>query len=150
MTFVQALRDRLERSLDLYLELSQSLSDDDLARTLPGLRSNSVGAQLWCVVGARESYARAVEGGTWAGFSCSLTGDDVKSVERVRDALERSGRRVLELAAEAGSFDEVRAGLLMDLLEHEAAHRGQLIRYLYGVPLAIPDGWRKAYALEPS
>ncbi len=150
MAFVQALRDRLERSLDLYRELIELLSDDDLVRTLPGVRSNSVGAQLWCVVGARESYARAIEGGTWAGFSCSLTGEEVKSVERVRDALERSGRRVLELAADAGSFDEVRAGLLLDLLEHDAAHRGQLIRYLYGVPLPVPDGWRKAYALGPS
>lgn len=36
-------------------------------------------------------------------------------------------------------------------LEHEAAHQGQLIRYLYGLRLAIPESWRKRYALsDPS
>ena len=39
-------------------------------------------------------------------------------------------------------------GLVLDLLEHEAAHHGQLIRYLYGLDLPIPDSWKRKYALD--
>jgi hypothetical protein len=36
---------------------------------------------------------------------------------------------------------------VLDLLEHEAQHHGQLIRYLYALKLAIPDSWKARYAL---
>jgi len=35
-----------------------------------------------------------------------------------------------------------------NLLEHEAQHHGQLIRYLYGLRLPIPASWKSRYALE--
>jgi len=44
--------------------------------------------------------------------------------------------------------DVTRWGLALDLLEHEAAHQGQLIRYLYGLALPIPASWKRRYALE--
>ena len=34
-------------------------------------------------------------------------------------------------------------GFALDLLEHEAAHHGQLIRYLYGLDLPIPETWKR-------
>jgi hypothetical protein len=36
---------------------------------------------------------------------------------------------------------------MIDLLEHEAGHHGQLIRYLYGLRREIPESWKKKYAL---
>ena len=43
--------------------------------------------------------------------------------------------------------DDDRLRFVLRLLEHESAHQGQLIRYLYGLQLPIPAGWKDRYAL---
>ena len=63
-------------------QLIDLLSEDDLGRRM-GDRSNTVGAQMWCVVGARESYAKAIENDGWIGFGCSLSGEDTTSKDLV-------------------------------------------------------------------
>jgi hypothetical protein len=55
---------------------------------------------------------------------------------------------VLTALHDPGFHDDVRGRLVLDLLEHEAAHHGQLIRYLYGLKLPIPAGWKRRYALD--
>ncbi|HMO54634.1 MAG TPA: hypothetical protein PJ994_09030 [Tepidiformaceae bacterium] len=66
---------RLERTNQLYLDLAQVLDPALLASRLGELPSNTIGAQLWCVVGARQSYARAARQGSWQGFSSPLRAD---------------------------------------------------------------------------
>jgi hypothetical protein len=148
LSLATVIRDRLQRSVRLYDELAASLPESALSRNLPDLPSNRIGSQLWCVVGARESYARALEAGEWSGFTCSLDAEGSRRIADVREALTRSGGLVLGAAADADSFNDDRARLLVDLLEHEATHHGQLIRYLYALDLPIPAGWKKRYALH--
>ena len=88
MAFDAAVRERFERSFEMYRDLVDSLAGGALTSRLGGLRSNTIGAQLWCVVGARESYSRAIVAGAWSGFSCSL--DDTADAGRVAAALARS------------------------------------------------------------
>ena len=130
----------------MYRDLLEAVGGDGLARRLGGLRSNSIGAQLWCVVGARESYARAIEAGAWSGFSCSL--DDPVDLAKVIAAIAGSEAPVRAALERLSASDRTRWGLALDLLEHEAAHQGQLIRYLYGLDLPIPDTWKRRYALD--
>ena len=141
-----AIRERFERSFGMYRDLVDAVGGDALGRRLGDLRSNTVGAQLWCVVGARESYSRAIEAGAWSGFSCSL--DDTADPAKVRSALSGSEDAVRLAIAGLDAGDPTRWGLALDLLEHEAAHQGQLIRYLYGLDLAIPASWKQRYALD--
>ena len=148
MALADVVREKLRRSVELYDELIAALPDASLKERLPGLPSNPLGHQLWCVVGARESYARAVVAGEWSGFACSLTGAQAEVRSDVADALARSGEALLAAAAGTESFDDGRNGLLLDVLEHETAHHGQLIRYLYGLRLPVPDGWKARYALS--
>lgn len=137
------LRDRLTSALDLTEDLATSLDADAFAQSLQE-PSNTIWDQLWCVVGARESYARAMEAGAWAGFSCSLSGDDRGSKAKLIEALGSSHRAVV--AAIDGS-DEDRAPLVLDLLLHETQHQGQLIRYVYGLGLKFPTSWKKRWNL---
>lgn len=139
----ETLRDQLIRAFALYDELAATLSAEDLARDLPGLPSNSIGQQLWCVVGARESYARAIAAGEWQGFECSMTAEDCGSPDAVAAALKESTARAVEGMARS----EGTPPFALDLLEHEAMHQGQLIRYLYGLRLEIPAGWKARWAL---
>lgn len=105
--------------------------------------SNTIWEQLWCVVGARESFARAIGEGGWMGFDCSLTSADRGSKPRVVQALEAS-RRAVERAIDADNDQE---RLVLDLLLHETQHQGQLIRYVYGLGLDFPQSWRDRWGL---
>ena len=141
-----AVRERFERSFAMYRDLVDAIGGDGLTRRLGELRSTTIGAQLWCVVGARESYSRAIAAGAWAGFSCSL--DDTADPAKVQGALEASQGVVRAALDGLDAADSTRWGLALDLLEHEAAHHGQLIRYLYGLKLPIPETWKRRYALD--
>jgi hypothetical protein len=141
-----ALRASFERSFGLYRDLVASLDADTLTSDLGAIPSNTIGQQLWCVVGARESYARAIVAGSWSGVSCSL--DDAADPVKVAASLKRSESVVLEALEAVETHTAAQNRLVLDLLEHEAAHQGQLIRYLYGLRLAIPPSWKARYALD--
>lgn len=146
MSLAPAVRDSFERSFTLYRDLAATLERPTLESKLPGLPSNTVALQLWCVVGARESYARAIAQDAWPGFACSL--QTPEDPVKLNAALRRSEDAVRGVLADLENFSEDRCRRLLDLLEHEAAHQGQLIRYLYGLKLTIPESWKQRYALE--
>jgi hypothetical protein len=148
MSYATGIRESFERSFALYRDLVASLDEADLDSKLPGLRSNTIGQQLWCVVGARESYSRAIRAGAWDGFSCSLDYDRTADKEAVHEALQRSAAAVSEALAGFDGQDDARIRLILDLLEHEAQHHGQVIRYLYGLRFEIPESWKARYALD--
>ena len=146
MSLDAALASRFERSFGLWRDLVETIGYLPLRQRLGSLPSNTIGEQIWCVVGARESYARAIAARGWLGFACSLT--DPGNEAHVAAALLRSEdvvRKALEAAPAPG---DVQARYMLDLLEHEAAHQGQIIRYLYGLELPIPPSWQSRYALD--
>lgn len=59
----QLLKTRLERAFSLTADLVDHLDGAVLGADLPNLPSNRISGQLWCVVGARESYSVAIEAG---------------------------------------------------------------------------------------
>ncbi|MES2737583.1 MAG: hypothetical protein V4672_14770 [Verrucomicrobiota bacterium] len=145
MPITHIIADSLDRSFTLYRDLIESLDETALSSKLPQLPSNTLGLQLWCVVGARESYSRAIQANQWSGFTCSLETVSVKTP--VAEALTRSAQAVSDALKSIETYTDVQNRLIIDLLEHEAAHHGQLIRYLYALKLTIPASWKSRYAL---
>ncbi|MEN3941091.1 hypothetical protein WJU23_07350 [Prosthecobacter sp. SYSU 5D2] len=146
MAIGKIIEESFERSFGLYDDLITSLDEGMLGSRLPQIPSNALGLQLWCVVGARESFSRAIAANQWSGFHCSLETATEKAP--VAEALRRSAQAVLEVLESIDTYSDVQNRLIIDLLEHEAAHHGQLIRYLYGLKLIIPNSWKSKYALE--
>ena len=138
----------MQRSTSLYRELVLSLDDGAIQSRLADLPSNTIGQQLWCVVGARESYLAAARNGSWAGFSCSLNATDITTGAPILAALEAADTGIATFLETWDAVDGPALGFMLDLLEHEAQHHGQLIRYLYGLRLAIPAAWKARYALD--
>jgi hypothetical protein len=138
-SIVASLEDSMERTN----ELARSLDDESMGRRLQD-PSNTLWDQFWCMVGARESYARAITAGEWVGFGCSLTADDRGSQPRVVEALQSSRDEVQQ----AMSLPDPREQLILDLLLHETQHHGQLIRYVYGLGLEFPESWRERWNLR--
>lgn len=136
---------RLDAVFALYAELIDALEDAQLQQSLP-VPSNPIGLQLWCVVGARETWTRALETGTWGPFGCSIGSfEDTRKREVVASALAASAS-AFRVAAVAKD-DNARTDFKLGLLEHESQHLGQLLRYLLGLGIEPPPGWKKRFAL---
>jgi len=99
-------------------------------------KHKSLGEHLWCVIGARESYAKAIDAGSWVGFNCSL--QDF-SQSNFSEKISSSANEVLEAISNVKDWTKEREEFLMVLGEHEVMHEGQIIRHLYGFERNIPE-----------
>jgi hypothetical protein len=142
------LSERLNKAFDLFDELAVHLDESSLGSKLAALPSNTIGEQLWCVVGARESYTRGIQNGQWQGFRCSLTKEAIGKKKEVAEALASSALIAQKVLSEIENLSTPQEKLAFDLLEHEIQHQGQLIRYLYGLKLGIPAGLKERYHLD--
>ena len=143
INMIQQLKTRLDRSFKLTQDLVLHLDEIYLGLDLPSLPSNRIAGQLWCIVGARESYTRSIETGGWKRFSCSLTTPRVK--QSVLITLEATHKRMNDI--DFADLTDTQVELAFDLLEHEVQHHGQLIRFVYGNGLTFPDSWNKRYTV---
>jgi hypothetical protein len=139
----QHLKAKLIRAFQLTYDLVYHLDETSLNLDLPNLPSNRIAGQLWCVVGARESYTKAIEMGEWKGYSCSLATPKVK--KSVLELLEETEKKLNEL--NFMGLTDVQIDLAFDLLEHEIQHHGQLIRFVYANGLTFPESWHKRYTV---
>ena len=129
---------RLLSRFEAYSDLAETLDDDLLTQAIDLPKHKTLAEHLWCVVGARESYARAIEQGSWAGFSCSMK---ASSTTEFREKL-RDSSKAAELAIRAVSdWSEERSDLLATLAEHEVMHEGQIIRHIYALDRNLPESW---------
>lgn len=145
-----ALTERVSRSLRLSSDLAAALDSPALGCRNGTSKSNTIGQQFWCVIGARESYAKAILQSNWQGFACSLTKDDVHDVTAIRAALERSRELVLASIEQVGAagWNEKQIGYILDIIEHEAQHHGQLIRFYYSNKIEFPRSLSARYSLR--
>lgn len=129
---------RLLSRFEAYKDLAETIDDVLLNRKIDVPKHKSLAEHLWCIVGARESYARAIERGSWAGFSCSM---EAFSATDFREKLAESGS-ALELAIRnVADWSEARSVLLLTLAEHEVMHEGQIIRHMYALEKKLPSSW---------
>jgi uncharacterized damage-inducible protein DinB len=136
-TIVRNLRKRIQS----YSDLIASIDSADLDAKLEIPKDKSVAEHLWCIVGARESYARALAAGGWQGFSCSMVAHDHAGFER---ALATSGKALLAAIECVDEWSSSHDDLLAAVSEHEVMHEGQIIRHMYGLGRELPASWRWA------
>ena len=141
---MKVLIGRLHKAFDLTFDVADSIPTGDLQLKLKDLPSNTIGEQLWCIVGARESYLNAIRNERWMGFSCSL--DDTTSKNKILTCLKKSAEESLDFL-NSTELQEKQLELLLLMLEHEVQHHGQLIRYFYGNKLAFPKSWSERYTV---
>lgn len=142
------LRRRFTRSNTLYLDLVDALTAELLGSRLADLPSDTVGHQLWCVLGARESYPRAARAGEWQGFTSPVTAEQTTDAAALRAAFVQTSSDVDEWIAGLDAGDEASFTYALALLEHETQHHGQLIRFQYGLGIDRPHSWQQQYALD--
>lgn len=142
------LRRRFASSNRLYTDLASALTSEQLGSKLPaGIKSNTIGAQFWCVVSARKSSAAAVRAGEWQGFTSAMSPEEAVDPEAVTRILTATITDLVGVFDEFSNFTESQERIVLGILEHEAMHHGQLIRYLYALDIERPDSWKRRYSL---
>jgi hypothetical protein len=139
----EQLKANLCRAFQLTHDLVAHLDETSLNLDLPNLPSNRIAGQIWCIVGARESYTKAIEIGAWQGFACSLVTPKIK--KSVLAALQETDKKLNEI--DFTGLTDAQIDLAFNLLEHEIQHHGQLIRFVYANGLTFPESWHKRYTV---
>ena len=142
------LRRRFERSNTLYLDFLDTVPESRLGSRLADLPSDTIGHQLWCVLGARESYPRAAQAGRWQGFTSPVTAEQTTDAAALRSAFVQTAADLDAWIAGLAADDEESLRYVLALLEHETQHQGQLIHYLYGLGIDRPHTWQQQFALD--
>ncbi len=131
----------LEQRFRSYSDLIESVDDTTLCERLATPKNKSLAEHLWCVVGARESFAKAIRSGAWSGFGCSV---DKQDRDAFAEKLESSARAMSEAIASVDAWTDARNEFLVSISEHEVMHEGQIIRHMYGLEKSLPDSWKWA------
>ena len=134
---IHNMRNRIEAYADLITEIDAS----NLTAKLAVPKDKSIAEHLWCIVGSRESYAKALLAGQWQGFSCSMT---QYTLNDFVSALNASADLVLAAIRNINEWSPERDQLLAALAEHEMMHEGQIIRHMYGLGRTLPASWKWA------
>lgn len=145
---IAPLLDRLTKIFDQWYDLVETLTEEELSLHLGTLRSNSIGEQLWCLGGCRESTLASLAEDTSFSWRCSFQGS-TRDPAALSGYLRKQGEAVLALLRSDLAWTENQHGLVLDLLAHEFQHQGQMIRYLYGNDLSIPPSWQDFWHLTP-
>ncbi len=130
--------EKLAARFGAYQELIAQADDTLLQQKLEIAKHKSLAEHLWCVVGARESYTKALAAGAWQGFACSLTSFTQADFET---GLRESAERALATIAAIDTWSDEHNELLATLAEHEVMHEGQIIRHVYGLGRELPASW---------
>jgi len=131
----------LETRMHAYADLVNQTDAAALEEKVDVPKHKSLKEHLWCVVGARESYTKALEANGWQGFNCSMTSFEVKDFEM---ALANSSATLMSILQGIDDWTPEREELLGTLAEHEVMHEGQIIRHLYAVGRVAPPSWKWA------
>ncbi len=141
---MEILIQRVLQALNLTDDFYNHIDEGCLRLRISDVPSNTIGEQAYCIIGARESYLNALKIGQWAGFSCSL----INSIDKAL-IINKLGETHTNIEGflEDNSLGETNNNVLIDLLEHEVQHHGQLIRYAYANQIQFPKSWNTRYTV---
>jgi len=138
---------------EMTYDLLDVIEPEDLYLKLEFERSQNIGYQFWCMLGAQESWISLIELGEWEGFSCSVNSlEGSKVIENFKRQMKIADDlllRSLKSASLERVFDDGSTPLVhyLKLVEHESHHQGQLINFIYAHDLPIPNSWEAKWAL---
>ncbi len=139
---------------EMTYDLLEVLEVSDLGLKLDFERSQSIGYQYWCMLGAQESWISLIESGEWGGFSCSVNSledsnviDDFKGQMQLADELLLRTLKAVDVTHEFSDGGTPLSNYMI-LVEHESHHQGQLINFIYAHDLPIPKSWEAKWALR--
>ncbi|MDX5476310.1 MAG: hypothetical protein LPK00_12315 [Bacillaceae bacterium] len=138
------LKQRVLKAMKLTYDFYEHIDEVCITMKISNVPSNTIGEQAYCMIGARESYLKALKVGEWAGFNCSL--NDIEDKALILKKLEETYTN-LEQFFQKPIKEDRKINLIIDLLEHEVQHHGQLIRYAYANKIDFPKSWNERYTV---
>lgn len=136
-TVIENIKERFKA----YDELATYIDDTVLKQNTNLPKNKDLANHFWCVIGARESYTKAIETGAWSGFACSIK---EVTTESIVISLENSKEGFDTVVSSIENWSHGRDQMLINLLEHETMHEGQIIRHMYALGYEVPKSFKWA------
>jgi len=137
----QTIISNLYTRFGAYEDLVAQIDDDALQTKLDIEKHKSIAEHLWCLIGSRESHAKALLAGQWLGFSCSMSSFTRSDFQQ---KLTQSAQAVTAAINSVDEWTDHHDSLLANLAEHEVMHEGQIIRHVLGTGGTLPSSWKWA------
>lgn len=148
----EALNGKIEVLMGLTLDILDFMDADDLPRECGIGFEDSFGKNFWCLIGARESFSKAINAGEWQGFECPITKETAyKDKTTLKDYLISTQNLVLETVSGLDwSRSDIKEclSLILRVIEHEVAHHGHMIRYAQHLDIELPKTVQDKYHLN--
>lgn len=125
----------LRKRFDFYADLVAQVDEEAINAELDIPRHRSLGMHLWCIVGSRESFARAIAAGKMEGWQSSVTKFER---DEFTAKLAGSSQELLGAIEAVREWTPERDQLLAQIAEHEVMHEGQIIRLMFGLEKPLP------------
>lgn len=144
----KVLKRKLTYAIAMLGDVTKHLASEDYAKDLRGLPSNTIGEQLWCLAGARESYIKAIKSDGSFEWNCCLDYEKANSKPDIDRYLDLQGKEAITVLNGLSDFTENQMDLALDLMSHEFQHQGQMIRYIYANKVGVPGSWKEFWHLD--
>ncbi len=142
------LIDKLETVFNMNNEFMKTIKEEVLKLNIESKRSNSIGSQVACLLGARDAYGKCISND--AEFSWN---PDFKHSDRYNHSIVNN--HAVDVSTELitgfrtfAKLSDNQTSLIIDLIGHEYLHQGQLIRYIYANDLVMPNQIKAFWHLE--
>lgn len=134
----ETIVNNLVNRFGFYADLATQVDDETINAKMDVPQHRSLALHLWCVIGTRESFAKAIEAGQMRGWSSSVGNFER---EEFIAKLEQSSQTLLDAIESVGEdeWTPARERLLAQVAEHEVMHEGQIIRLMFGLQKPLPS-----------
>lgn len=142
------LIEKLEKVFILNNEFIESIKEESLKLHINSIRSNSIGSQIACLLGARDAYGKCILNDETFSWNPDFLHSDRYTHVIVKKHAQEVSSSLISKFKEIDILSENQSSLLLDLISHEYLHQGQLIRYIYANNLEIPTKLKGFWHLE--
>lgn len=142
---------RLAHNMEMTGELAEHFSEVSYrACAYSGDEDSELSKQFWCIIGARNSYSKAIKEGSWQGFDCPIKRTEARIKSTTLAQLLRSKDTVLNTVYACANNAEqflAAAPQILRILEHEISHHGHIIRYAKALNIDFPSDFSQHYQI---
>ena len=139
---------KLEKAFKMNNEFMKVIKEEALKLNIESTRSNSIGSQIACLLGARDAYGKCIVSDTEFSWNPDFKHSDRYNHTIINKHAYDVSNKLINQISGLEELSDNQSSLIIDLISHEYLHQGQLIRYIYANDLEMPKEMKSFWHLE--
>jgi len=135
---------KIDEIMTQYNDFLDFIGPDDLNKQLVLASSNTIAQHLRCVIAGRISMLDSFPTNKNFEWHVSIKDDELNDFKKMQFHLSKSGKDLMSMLT-SNDLNEQQKEILLDMINHEYMHQGQLVRYLIHHGMGYPQSWDKKW-----